>query len=207
MKAPFTISLDADQLAKAHAIFGTDLSKPLSDSIEDIRSQLSRTRGQISDLMRAFPGWSDRLDHVEGLLTCGICALAHSAEQVTECEVTIADRENGPSLFFRPRGIGSECLDTCFVTGQPLTSMVPPNLAAFVHSKEEGETIVGWFGGHARLDYRPSEPNWVQVKVGVVPEHLPNLQRLLELTARHGRIRQHDIELAKAVLPASPSLS
>ncbi len=45
------------------------------------------------------------------------------------------------------------------------------NIAAFVTSKEEGEEVVRWFGDGAYLDFRPSEPNWIQVKIGACEKH------------------------------------
>jgi hypothetical protein len=59
-----------------------------------------------------------------------------------------------------------------------------PDMAAFVDSKEAGERVVGMFqqqGSRAFLDFRPSEPNWVQVKIGACDDHLPNLEGLQTL--------------------------
>jgi len=53
-----------------------------------------------------------------------------------------------------------------------------PNVSGFVQSKEAGERVVALFNGRARLDYRTYEPNWIQVKVGCIPEHEAVLHRL-----------------------------
>lgn len=170
-------------------------TQPLSTQIEAIRHQLFTARSAVHAIMYGeHSGWKDRVDHVHGLLTCGIVALAHSLDEVITHEVAMADRERGPSLSFRVRGIGLDSVPCCFVCGRAddrSGRSLMANIAAFVSSKEEGETIVGWFRGRARLDYRPSEPSWLQVKIGACDEHKPVLERL---AANHGRIRQADIE-------------
>lgn len=60
---------------KENPIHGTDLKKPMSEVIRDIRRQLSKARGSISDFQFAYPHWKERTEHVEGLLTCGLVAL------------------------------------------------------------------------------------------------------------------------------------
>jgi hypothetical protein len=172
----------------------TTPSKPLSQQIEDIRQQMATVRSAIHDIMYGeHKGWKDRVDHVHGLLTCGIVTLASSNEEIIDFEIKQMDRERGPSLQFRPRGIGLDSVPACFVCGEPLHGY-SPNIAAFVRSKEEGEEIVSWFKGRARLDYRPSEPNWIQVKLGCCDAHKPQLEQLYATTAQYGRIRQRDIE-------------
>lgn len=63
-------------------IYGTDLSRPLSETIADVRNQLTRARGQLSDVGFRFTGWTDELASVEGLLTCGLIALHRTVEQM-----------------------------------------------------------------------------------------------------------------------------
>ena len=58
-------------------------------------------------------------------------------------------------------------------------------MSALVLAQSAGERIVAMFeaiGANAWLDYRESQPNWIQVKVGACPEHEPNLRLLFELT-------------------------
>jgi hypothetical protein len=64
-------------------------------------------------------------------------------------------------------------------------------MAAFVVNKEAGERVVTMYselGLHAKLDFRPYEPNWVQVKVGACDKHLPNLKKLTELCSKDNQI-------------------
>ncbi len=83
-------------------------------------------------------------------------------------------------MFFRSRGIGSEYGLTCLVTGEQKGLM--DNISAFVVSRLEGERAVRMLKGRPFLDYRPHEPDWIQVKVGVIHEHRLVLTRLHEGT-------------------------
>lgn len=80
--------------------------------------------------------------------------------------------------FWHPRGIGRDGGFRCLVTGREVD--LGPNIAGFVTSREAGLRIVrDVFNGKARLDYRETAPNRVQVKVGVIDEtHTPVLDRL-----------------------------
>lgn len=71
------------------------------------------------------------------------------------------------------------------------------NIAAFVQCKEAGERVVAMFPQGAWLDYRDYEPDRVQVKIGACDKHLPNLQKLYELT-REGVITNAHINEALA---------
>jgi hypothetical protein len=195
---------DAER-AKSNPIFGTDFSKPLSAIIEGLRSQMTATRGHIKDIERAYPGWKERVEHVEGLLTCGIIALANSNKEIIDYEIRTADTERGFSLAFKPRGIGLDSCPGCFVCGTDLRSEganhYMNNISGFVNSKEDGQQIVEWFLFGARLDYRESEPSWIQVKIGSCDQHLPNLQYLNDTTYKsHGYIRKIDIAEAVALI-------
>ncbi len=183
-----------------------DTTKPLSQLISDIRGQLIDARSDLYVATQAY-GQKDRFIHVDGLLTCGVGTLSNLLKEIIENEVKIADRELGRSLSFLVRGIGLDSCPCCFVCGKPQHLL--HNISAFVASKEEGEEIVRWFmlpdQDCARLDFRPSEPNWIQVKVGVCTEHLPALEWLSKrVRENHGRIRQCDIMEARrfAVEPA-----
>jgi hypothetical protein len=93
---------------------------------------------------------------------------------------------DGDAIKWGVRRIGSDYKLTCFVSGASLDLM--PNVSGFVGSKEEGEKLVAMFGGRARLDFRPSEPNWIQVKVGVIPEHMAALERLYAAVRANGNM-------------------
>ncbi len=74
-----------------------------------------------------------------------------------------------------------------------------PDMASFVENQEAGKRVVELFeteGSKAFLDSRPSEPNRVQVKIGACKQHLPNLQRLRELTKASGTITREMIQEA-----------
>lgn len=167
-----------------------------SQQIESIRGQLVQARGAIYDLQHTH-GWKERTQDVAGLLTCGLVALHSIKQDMIEVEIRQDDEERGPSLPFSPRGLGFDCCPGCFACNGA-TSHFMTNLAAFVSSMKDGERIVSWFNGRARLDYRPQEPNWIQVKIGCCDQHKPNLQRLYAATLVYGRIRERDVVDAKA---------
>lgn len=78
-----------EQLAvqsRSRPIYGTDLTKPLSEVVESIRHDLAKARGQISDISFGFTGWAEHLACVEGLLTCGLMALHKIKEDMREHE-------------------------------------------------------------------------------------------------------------------------
>jgi len=186
---------------RAKPIFGTDFSKPLSEIIEVVRNEICKARGTINDIQHGYPGWKERVDHVEGLLTCGLVALADSKKEIFEYEIRCEDVEKGTSLAFRSRGIGLDMVPCCFVCGtklrEPRANAYLNNISAFVASKAEGEEILSWFEQGARLDYRENEPNRIQLKIGACNDHVKQLQHLHDITAYYGRIRQADVVTAK----------
>lgn len=99
----------------------------------------------------------------------------------------IADSKWDHPEFMNPRGIGSNGGWISLVTGESVD--FGPDMACFV-SKEAGERIVKHLDGRAYLDFRPSEPNWVQLKLIVEEEHKPVLVRLYDaLVVSEGMIR------------------
>ena len=105
-----------------------------------------------------------------------------------------------PRYSPRGLGLGSAC---CFVCGKNDRG-VQDDMAAFVAGKQGGEEVVEVFrkaGCHAELDYRPYEPDWVQVKVGACKEHKPNLEQLYRLTREKRWIDLPTIEEAKSASP------
>lgn len=97
---------------------------------------------------------------------------------------------------FASRGIGSSW-DPCFVCAEePLKDglgegSTHANLAAFVESRAAGEAVVALFrdlGLTARVDYRESEPTWIQVKLGVCRAHQASLRLLDRVTAVNDEI-------------------
>jgi hypothetical protein len=177
----------------------TEPIEPISASIEKLRDRIADVRHELDKI--AERGWSDRFKPVNGLLTCGLIALHSIREEIIEHEIQCADRERGPHIPFRSRGVGLDVCPGCFVCGaekrDEKANGYLNNIAAFVPSKALGEQVVAWFGKGARLDFRSFEPNWIQVKVGACDAHLPNLQKLHDLTSLYGVIREKDITEAR----------
>ncbi|HMI56395.1 MAG TPA: hypothetical protein VK494_09420 [Gemmatimonadaceae bacterium] len=73
------------------------MSKPLSELIADIRSQIVHARGQLNDIGMGFTGWHERLQNVEGLLTCGLMALYSTQQEMLKHE-----KEFGSTRPFTP---------------------------------------------------------------------------------------------------------
>lgn len=102
---------------------------------------------------------------------------------------------------FSPRGIGNNWLK-CFVCGEGGGDKVQSDMAAFVQDKESGQRVVAMFAGIeslAVLDFRPHEPDWVQVKVGACEQHLPQLESLYQLTRVDGRISLRVVKQALGI--------
>lgn len=57
-----------------------EMNKPLSELMEELRSDLSRIRGKLSDIKRNH-GWADRIEHLEGGLTCMLVAMHNTMEE------------------------------------------------------------------------------------------------------------------------------
>jgi hypothetical protein len=169
--------------------------------LEQLRDKFVQLRSQAQNL-RLDEGKKVSADSVtvfEGLLTCGISALYNEVERLKRDEIGMEDVESGFSLSFSPRGIGCDSCPGCFVCGGD--TKLYSNIAAFVKSKEDGLQIVTWFERGARLDWRDSEPNWIQVKIGACDKHMPNLYRLMEDTAWYCRIRKSTIEAVRNLSP------
>jgi hypothetical protein len=176
-------------------IYDTDLSKSPAELIYDLRNQLTHLRGQLYDVYSGYPAYKDDLTPVEGLLTCAISYLYQVKQRM---EQHVVEHQHGEKFF--PRGIGSDSVPGCFVCGGD--PGLYANLAAHVSNREAGERATAMFthGARthgARLDYRPSEPDWVQVKIGACPTHLPNLRHLYNLTATENVLTPAKVELAR----------
>jgi len=94
-------------------------------------------------------------------------------------------REHPHPENFSPRGIGRDETPGCFVCGGKKD--LYHNIAAFVSNREAGERVVQMFPFGARLDFRPSTPYRVQVKIGACDAHLPVLEQLGKVTYDAGR--------------------
>lgn len=96
---------------------------------------------------------------------------------------------------WQARGVGSEYNLVCLVTGK--TADLMPNVSGFVQGREAGARVVALFNGRARLDFRKHEPDWVQVKVGCLPEHEEVLHRLCAASwGCHGLLNERIVKWA-----------
>lgn len=83
--------------SKSKPIYGTDFTKPLSVLFEEIRDELVHTRGKCSDIIFAHPEWKEKVEMLEGLLTCGIMAMYSRVNDMKEWEMAKAESEKkGP---------------------------------------------------------------------------------------------------------------
>lgn len=81
------MTLSLEQRRKMKPIFGTDVSKPVSELLTGLRNDLTRIRGQLSDIGFYNPGWDERLKPVEGLLTCGLVTMFYEIEEAQKSEI------------------------------------------------------------------------------------------------------------------------
>lgn len=168
-----------------------------SHKLDKIRAKMADLRRELSEAA-ASSVFVEQTADVTGLLTCGLVTLAHMREKAVAYEIQQDDAKSGQHLRFSSRGIGMDMCPGCFVCGttvrEPGANEYLHNIAAFVSNEFDGTTIVSWFAGRARVDFRRHEPTYVQVKVGACTAHLSNLRMLDERTrSRHGVIRQADV--------------
>lgn len=62
-----------------------EMNKPLSELMEDLRSDLSKIRGKLFDIKQSY-GWDDRIIHLEGGLTCMLVAMYEVMQEWKEFE-------------------------------------------------------------------------------------------------------------------------
>ena len=51
-----------------------EMDKPLSELMEELRTEIDNTRGKLHDMKRSY-GWEDLIEPLEGGLTCMIMAM------------------------------------------------------------------------------------------------------------------------------------
>ena len=79
----------AEQRAREYrtkTLSGIDLTRPLSELIEGLRSDISDVRSKLQDIGWGYTGWAERLESVQGLLTCGLVSLHRTMEEMREHE-------------------------------------------------------------------------------------------------------------------------
>ncbi len=79
---------------------------------------------------------------------------------------------------WQPRGIGSNWNIPDIETGI-VDDVLKTDLSGFVSSKAEAHIAMALFDGNAFLDFRPYEPQWIQVKVSGRKEVLVALDTLV----------------------------
>ena len=192
--------LDDQEAYCQHPIYKTEglADKPISLLIEELRSRISNCRGNLFDIIHER-GWEDRLEHVEGLLTCGLVALNVSRKEIYEFEIKCDDEKFGPSMEFHSSGIGLDNGLGCFVCGKnildPENDYYYHNIAALV-SVEDVPAILRLFDW-SRVSYLHGDPNCPQIKIFSCDNHRPNLKALHDMTAYYGRFREEMVKTCK----------
>jgi ribosomal protein S27E len=62
-----------------------EMDKPMSALIDELRNEISRTRGKLFDIKRSY-GWEEQIKTYEGGLTCMISAMANFKKELIEFE-------------------------------------------------------------------------------------------------------------------------
>ena len=57
-----------------------EMDRPLSELMEELRLEISRIRGKLFDIKHTY-GWEDRIDFIEGGLTCMLVAMHSTMEE------------------------------------------------------------------------------------------------------------------------------
>ena len=57
-----------------------ELDKPLYDLMEQLRNDVCMVRGKLHDIKYTY-GWEDRIEHLEGGLTCMLVAMDYIAKE------------------------------------------------------------------------------------------------------------------------------
>jgi hypothetical protein len=87
---------------RQNPIYGTDLNRPMSEVINDIRNRMTVLRGQIGDFQSGFPGWRERMQPVEGLLTFGIVVLYNVLQELEKFEADARREPPNAEVTGRP---------------------------------------------------------------------------------------------------------
>ena len=62
-----------------------EMDKPMSELIEELRCEISRTRGKLHDIKFSY-GWNEWIETYEGGLTCMISAMSHFQDELIRFE-------------------------------------------------------------------------------------------------------------------------
>ena len=62
-----------------------EMDKPLSELMEDLKRDITTVRGKLFDIRQSY-GWEDRIDFIEGGLTCLLIAMHSTMTEWKEFE-------------------------------------------------------------------------------------------------------------------------
>ena len=62
-----------------------EMDRPLSELMEELRNEISRVRGKLHDIKYSY-GWGDRIEPIEGGLTCMLIAMYSVTEEWRQFE-------------------------------------------------------------------------------------------------------------------------
>jgi len=62
-----------------------DMDKPLSELMEDLRTEIDNVRGKLYDIKQSY-GWEDRIQFIEGGLTCLLISMHSTTKEWQEFE-------------------------------------------------------------------------------------------------------------------------
>ena len=75
-----------------------EMDKPVSELIEELRTDITNVRGKLGDIRRSY-GWDDRIEHLEGGLTCMLVAMYDTMETLKKFEERIRAVEEKQNEF------------------------------------------------------------------------------------------------------------
>ena len=62
-----------------------EMDKPMSQLIDELRTEISRTRGKLHDIKHSY-GWNEWIENYEGGLTCMISAMSNFQDELKKFE-------------------------------------------------------------------------------------------------------------------------
>lgn len=68
-----------------------EMDKPMSELINELRNEISRTRGKLHDIKHSF-GWEEWIENYEGGLTCMISAMSNFQDELIKFERAKAEK-------------------------------------------------------------------------------------------------------------------
>ena len=69
-----------------------EMDKPVSELIEELRTELINIRGKMHDIRRSY-GFKDNIECLEGGITCAISATYNTIDEIKKCEKAMRLRE------------------------------------------------------------------------------------------------------------------